>query len=199
LKKLKKKIGILGGGQLARMMALKAHEKGYEPHVLSASPLDPSAQVTSFWTQGNIHSESDLTRFFKKVDIAVFENEFMNTDILNRVVRQTKTPTRPHPSLLYRLQDRWLQKNLLQKNKIPTAPFKKIDSYQDLLKAFEFFNKKLVLKKRRFGYDGTQTFILKSLKDCQNIKSVLKKTVLLLRTLFLSSVNWHFFLFLIKI
>ena len=50
------KVGILGGGQLARMLALKAHEMGLEPYVLSADKKDPAAQVTSFWIKGDIHS-----------------------------------------------------------------------------------------------------------------------------------------------
>ena len=175
MKNKKKKIGILGGGQLARMLVLKAHEKGYEPHVLSSSALDPSAQVTTFWTQGDIHNKSDLIRFFKKIDVATFENEFMNVEILKQVIQKTKIQTRPHPSILHQLQDRWLQKNLLYKHKIPTAPFKKIDSYEDLLKAFKFFKQRMVLKKRRFGYDGNGTFILQSLRECQKLKSSIDK------------------------
>ena len=169
----KKKIGILGGGQLARMLTLKAHEMGIEPHVLSPSKTDPSAQVTSFWTQGSLDSLSDLTRFFKKVDQVTFENEFINIDILNSALKKTKIKAMPSPAVLKTLQDKWLQKKLLKKHKIPLPDFIKIDSYSDLLDAFIYFNKKMVLKKRRFGYDGHGIFILKNFADCKKIKPLL--------------------------
>ena len=138
----KKKIGILGGGQLARMLVLKAHEMGIEPHVLSSLKTDPSAQVTSFWTQGSLDSLSDLTRFLKKVDQVTFENEFINIDILNKALKKTKTKTLPNPALLKTLQDKWFQKKLLKKHKIPLPDFVKVDSYSDLLSAFLYFKKK---------------------------------------------------------
>ncbi len=159
------KVGILGGGQLARMMALKAHELGLKPYVLSASKDDPAAQVTSFWIKGDIHRISDLTKFLKKTDIVTFENEFIHSPSLIKAMKKTKTPVYPHPHIIAKLQDRWFQKQLLKKYHIPTSPFFKIDNKRQALKAFEKFKGKMVLKKRLFGYDGKGTFIIQNVKQ----------------------------------
>ena len=158
----RKKIGILGGGQLARMMAVKAHSMGLEPYILSNSPLDPACQVTRFWVKGSVHRLSDLNKFLAKTDLVTFENEFVNTDLLTKAMKNKGTKIIPRPSIIRCLQDRRLQKNLLRKHRIPTAPFLKVDSFKDLTSAYEHFNQKLVLKKRLFGYDGYGTFIIKN-------------------------------------
>lgn len=158
------KVGILGGGQLARMLALKAHELGIKPYVLSPSQEDPAAQVTSFWIKGDIQKTSDLTRFLKKTDIVTFENEFVPTSSLIQAMKKTKTSVLPHPRIIAQLQDRWFQKQLLKKYNIPTSPFFKVDNKKQALKAFETFKGQMVLKKRLFGYDGKGTFIVKNIK-----------------------------------
>ena len=175
MSKIKKKIGILGGGQLARMMVLKAHELGLEPHVLSPHSSDPSAQVTSFWTQGKLDSKTHLVKFLKKTDVVTFENEFVNTSLLLSAMKQTKTPVLPHPRTLESLQDRLSQKKLLKKHNIPTATFYPVESYREALEAFHLLNEKMILKQRRFGYDGYGTFVIKSVSDLKKIKTHLKK------------------------
>ena len=175
MSKIKKKIGILGGGQLARMMVLEAHKMGLEPYVLSQNKNDPSAQVTSFWMKGDIHSKKHLTQFLKKTDVVTFENEFIDTKLLKKVMKQTKTPVLPHPQIIEVLQDRLSQKKLLQKHHIPTAKFYSVDHYDQALMAFEKLNRKMVLKQRRFGYDGYGTFVIKSIGDLKKIKSRLKE------------------------
>ena len=172
-----KKIGILGGGQLARMMALKAHSLGLRPFILSESKDDPSAGVTRFWTQGNLDSLKDLKKFLKKTDLVTFENEFVNTKLLAKAMSEAKTPVLPHPQVIQKIQDRWTQKKLLSRHKIPTSPFVKIDNKAQLFKAFHQFNQKIVLKKRRFGYDGGGTFIIKNKKDLKKIMPLVQKDV----------------------
>lgn len=147
------------------MMALKAHELGIEPYVLSSDKNDPASQVTPFWIKGDIQKLSDLTKFLKKTDIVTFENEFVPTSSLIKAMRKTKTPVHPHPRIIAKLQDRWFQKQLLEKYNIPTSPFFKIDNKKQALKAFTAFNGQMVLKKRLFGYDGKGTFIVKNRKQ----------------------------------
>ncbi len=173
--KIKKKIGILGGGQLARMMVLKAHELGLEPHVLSSNSDDPSAQVTSFWTKGNLNSTTSLVQFLKKTDVVTFENEFVNTSALQQAMKRSKTPVRPHPQIIDTLQDRLSQKKLLKKHNIPTSTFYSVSSYKEALTALNQLNNKMVLKQRRLGYDGYGTFVVKNISDLKKIKSKLKK------------------------
>ena len=94
------KLGILGGGQLARMMALKSYAIGIEPHVLCAKLTDPAAQVTPFAMQGKTTSQKDLKKFLKKVDLAIFENEFLDIPTLKQAATDTKTPIHPKPQIM---------------------------------------------------------------------------------------------------
>lgn len=161
-----KSIGILGGGQLARMMALHAHAMGIEPWVLSANKNDPAAQVSSFWIKGDPNKISDLKKIFKHVNVATVESEFFDSTVLKKSGR-----IYPQPELLGLLQDRLSQKILLQKLNVPTSDFISISSHDDARTAASEFGFPFVVKKRRFGYDGYGTFIIKNQKDLNNLPS----------------------------
>ncbi len=162
-------MGILGGGQLARMLCLKAHEMGLSARVLSSSAHDPAAQVTQNWVKGSLTNAADLTDFLKSVKVATFESEFMSAALLASVRKEAAVqffPTLPHMALL---QDRWTQKLALKKSLIPTAPFVRVlqtDSYLSMTKKLK--SPSFVIKKRFGGYDGYGTFIILSEADFFN-------------------------------
>ncbi|MCB0370284.1 MAG: hypothetical protein KDD45_12890, partial [Bdellovibrionales bacterium] len=83
-----KTIGILGGGQLARMLLIKGHEMGLDLKVLTETPSDPAAQVTSNWTQGSPHNLQDLKSFLKAIDILTFESEFIDCKLLKQAIKE---------------------------------------------------------------------------------------------------------------
>ena len=117
------KIGIFGGGQLARMLVLQAHRMGIEVHVLSSDPQDPAAQVTKNWHQGQPDQIKDLLKFCKAMDLVTFESEFIPAEALKALDQKYSKKLFPQASLLRTLQDRLTQKNLLADHKIPTSPF----------------------------------------------------------------------------
>ncbi len=166
------KIGILGGGQLARMLCLKGHELGINLFVFSESKEDPAAQVTQQWFQGHPNNEKDLLHFIKSVDQLTFESEFIDCQLLTKVLSKTNFNKKDiFPSLenMETLQDRWLQKNLFKKFRLSTAPFFKIDTLSEIETHGKYFNYRYVLKKRFGGYDGYGTYISKNQKDHQNL------------------------------
>lgn len=164
------KIGLLGGGQLARMLAIKGHELGLQMYVLSPSQEDPAAQVTSHWVCGNPNKTSDLEKFLSLVDMATFESEFLDGPLLHKVSRESRTPIRPKPLTMSQIQDRLTQKRGLQKSQLPYIPFYKVDNKDDLLNAWDQLKETgMVLKKRRFGYDGYGTFIIRSDRDLKSL------------------------------
>ncbi|MDA9189772.1 5-(carboxyamino)imidazole ribonucleotide synthase, partial [bacterium] len=115
-----KKIGILGGGQLARMLVLRAHEIGVKAYVLSPSVQDPAAQVTAHWEQGNPNRENDVLQFLKKVDVLTFESEFTSSDVLKILVKSKNVF--PRAAIMSVLQNRSSQKELMMEHQIPTSP-----------------------------------------------------------------------------
>jgi 5-(carboxyamino)imidazole ribonucleotide synthase len=159
----KKTIGILGGGQLARMLALKARQMGLKTFILCDQKTEPAALISKDIVLGSLRSEKDLKAFFHKCDILTFESEFIPANLLRKSFKNI-TGKKIFPSLkdLGRLQDRLHQKEWLCDFEIPTLDHVKINSKEDMNLAFHAFDHKIVLKRRMGGYDGHGTYIVKS-------------------------------------
>lgn len=164
------KVGLLGGGQLARMLAQSAQNLGLQPHILSLDELDPAAQVTAHWHQGSIDNHSALVKFLKKVEIATFESEFLNNQVLMKAEKASGTKIYPSVKTMGELQDRYSQKQKLDHFKIPTSPWINVPTEKELQRIEEEISSPLVFKKRHFGYDGYGTFIVKNKRDFKKFK-----------------------------
>lgn len=163
------RVGILGGGQLARMLALAAHNLGLKPHVLSENKNDPAQQVTAFQHIGSLKNRTDIERFLKSVDLATFESEFLDGALLQHAQQTTGVTILPSVSTMELLQDRLTQKQQLDIFKIPSAPWNIVSNKAEAYQAVDALSYPLVFKKRRFGYDGYGTFIVKKEADLQNL------------------------------
>lgn len=165
-------LGILGGGQLARMLALAAHPLGIPVSVLTAQPSDPAALVCGQTQIGALEDENDLKRFLTTVGAVTFESEFVNIEKMKRCL---PSGLRVFPALdvIEAIQDRLTQKQLLNRYKIPTSPWLPVDNKKDLTLAHKRFPKGFVLKQRRFGYDGYGTFMF---RDGEGDESALLKS-----------------------
>jgi 5-(carboxyamino)imidazole ribonucleotide synthase len=168
------RIGLLGGGQLARMLALRAFPLGLKVAVLCAHADDPAAQVTSDVTVGSLSDEACLKKFLGGVEAVTFESEFVNTALLERCLPEGVLAF-PQLDVIETIQDRLTQKRLLDAHKIPTSPWLPVETELDLKRAAELFPQGFVLKQRRFGYDGYGTFIFKSPGNSPHL-SVLEKS-----------------------
>ncbi|MBX2993728.1 MAG: ATP-grasp domain-containing protein [Bdellovibrionaceae bacterium] len=168
-----KRIGLLGGGQLARMLALAGAPLGFEVHILSPSKSDPAAQVTGFHHVGDPNKLADLQTFLGQVDFLTFESEFFDMDLLEKALAPLKAPpvVFPAPALMRDLQDRSTQKKLLVDHGLATSPFMLIHRPIDLKTAFEKFKKGFVVKKARGGYDGTGTYYVKTPADLEKLQT----------------------------
>ena len=171
----KKSIGILGGGQLARMLVLKARQMGLYTVVMSEKISDPAARSAHRWIKGKLHSTKDVKKLLKLVDVVTFESEFIPAEILNKA-RKTDIKLNIFPNLecLGRIQDRLFQKDWLFDHDLPTLGHVRINSRDDIDLAFEAFNKKLVFKKRMGGYDGYGTFVISNERELLSFKKSIK-------------------------
>lgn len=161
----KQKIGILGGGQLAQMLALEAVPLGLQVHVLSEKKEDPAAQVCGRHTVGSPDSEKDLMEFCSQVDFITFESEFFDADKIEQIQNQSTLRVFPSTSCMRLLQNRSTQKKALVESKLPTADFLDVNSPESFEQAYEHFQGRFVLKKCRGGYDGYGTYFIKSKAD----------------------------------
>ncbi len=171
------KVGILGGGQLARMMALAGYSMGI--HTLCLDPIANvcAADVTKV-IQADFTDEKQLKAFAEQVDVITFETEnipLSTAEWVNEI-----KPIYPTLEALKIGQDRWLEKNLFKALCIPTPAFAAINNVTELEQAVAKIGLPAVLKTRRFGYDGKGQLVLKQATDMTGAWEKLGKQALIL-------------------
>jgi 5-(carboxyamino)imidazole ribonucleotide synthase len=145
-------IGILGGGQLGRMLALAAARLGFRCHVYSPERNSCAFEVVHASTCAPYEDERALHRFANSVDVITYE--FENVPAKTAAFLATRKPVRPDPKVLEITQDRLIEKNFIAELKIATAPYASVHSAAQLAAAIESIGLPAVLKTRQFGYDG---------------------------------------------
>lgn len=146
-------LGILGGGQLARMLAQAAQRIGVNVAILDEDELSPAMQVTAFGVVGSWKDEATLAEFADAVDAITIESEFVPADVL-AAIEQRGRRVIPASRTVAQLQDKFLQKQALHAVGLPTADHAAVASIE-AVKAFGAeHGYPLVLKTRTLGYDG---------------------------------------------
>ena len=142
-------IGILGGGQLGRMLAIAAANMGYRTHIYAPGTSGPASEVSARWTHGAYDDKAAVAAFAGQVDVVTYEFENVDVEAL-RGLRGV------HPSVraLEVAQDRVAEKSFVEAVGGRPAPFWPIDSLKDLKDACKMVGAPAILKTRRFGYDG---------------------------------------------
>ncbi len=145
-------IGILGGGQLGRMLAMAAAKLGLRTHIYCDEPNCPAFDVSALHTVGDYTDLTRLTAFAATVDTVTYEFENVPVDAARHL--SGLLPVRPGPRALEVAQDRLTEKRFISELDVPVAPFAQVDSAGDLAAALQRFAGPGILKTRRFGYDG---------------------------------------------
>jgi 5-(carboxyamino)imidazole ribonucleotide synthase len=145
-------IGILGGGQLGRMLALAAARLGLRCHVFAPTPDSCAFDVVHRVTCADYADTGALDRFASDVDVITYE--FENVPAHAASFLSTRKPVIPDPQILAITQDRLSEKDFVTKLGIKTARSVAVSSAQALARAIDAIGVPAVLKTRRFGYDG---------------------------------------------
>ncbi|MCC6718690.1 MAG: 5-(carboxyamino)imidazole ribonucleotide synthase [Acetobacteraceae bacterium] len=145
-------IGIVGGGQLGRMSALAAARLGYRCHILTDEPDSPAAQVAAGATIGSYDDAEVLRAFAARVDVVTFE--FENVSAVGLDLLASLRPVRPAPAVLRLSQDRAAEKTFVNAAGIATAPWRLVETLDDLREAAAALGLPAILKTTRLGYDG---------------------------------------------
>jgi 5-(carboxyamino)imidazole ribonucleotide synthase len=156
-------IGILGGGQLGRMLAMAAARLGYKTHIFEPGAA-PAADVAHAWTQAGYDDLDALRGFAEACDVITFEFENIPADALD-VLSET-TPLYPDRRALEISQDRLIEKGFLRDLGLETAPFSALTS--DIQTDLKLSGVPAILKTRRFGYDGKGQARIKTLEDAES-------------------------------
>ena len=142
-------IGVLGGGQLGRMMAVVARQMGYRIIVLDPSARCPTAQVSDGVVVGALDDVQAARHLASQVDVITLDTEHVPADVLAEL--EPIAPVRPNASVLRTIQDRLVQKQFLDRIGLPQASWAPAD---DLDAALAKVGRPAILKVRRAGYDG---------------------------------------------
>ena len=145
-------IGLLGGGQLARMTALAARPLGYRIHLFDPHPEPPAGVVCDRVFRASFNDPAALGEFARSVDVATLEFENIPVEALDCIERQT--PVRPRGAVLHITQHREREKIFLRDHGFPCAEFRVVNSPAELAVALSEIGPRAVLKTAEFGYDG---------------------------------------------
>ena len=156
-------IGILGGGQLGRMLSVAASRLGFLTHIYEPGANPPAGQVADRVTTAGYDDAEALAAFAASVDVITYEFENIPTAALD--ILESHRPIRPGREALRISQDRLTEKNFLQGLGLNTAPFADITDQASLDAALAVIGAPAILKTRRFGYDGKGQARIKTLDD----------------------------------
>jgi len=159
-------LGILGGGQLGKMMLYETRKWDIRTHVLDPSAEAPCRIATDYFEQGDLMDFETVYNFGKNVDVLTFEIEGVNVDALEKLEQEGKK-VYPSAATLRNIQDKGVQKQFYRDNKIPTAPFRLFNNKNELNEII--FRKEIkfpfVWKSCTGGYDGKGVSIIREAED----------------------------------
>ncbi|UWQ08636.1 5-(carboxyamino)imidazole ribonucleotide synthase [Aliiroseovarius crassostreae] len=156
-------IGILGGGQLGRMLSVAASRLGFKTHIFEPGANPPAGQVADQVTTAGYDDVAALETFAKSVDVITYEFENIPTAALDAL--EALAPIRPGREALRVSQDRIVEKDFLSDLGLATAPYANVESVEDMVAAVAAIGAPSILKTRRFGYDGKGQARLKTTED----------------------------------
>lgn len=160
----KKTIGILGGGQLARMSAFAAYRMGFNVSILEKEPNSPAGMMAKNEFIGWVDDEEILKKFANSADVITLENEFIDYKKLEFLENMGKNIF-PSSKTISLIQDKFIQKQTLKNNSIPVADFIEVsqsDRYENISKKL---SSSFILKSRKMGYDGYGNYKINSESD----------------------------------
>ncbi len=156
-------IGILGGGQLGRMLAVAASRLGFAAHIFEPGPNPPAADVARTCTTARYDDAAALAAFAVSVDVITYEFENIPTAALD--ILESHRPIRPNRRALATSQDRLLEKAFLSGLGLTVAPYAAVQTLDDLTRAVAQIGTPSILKTTRLGYDGKGQIRLTSPED----------------------------------
>ncbi|MDT0648953.1 5-(carboxyamino)imidazole ribonucleotide synthase [Autumnicola edwardsiae] len=167
------KLGILGGGQLGKMMLYETRKFDIQTNVLDPNAEAPARIACNYFEQGDLMDYDTVINFGRKADVLTFEIEGVNVDALRKLEKEG-VKTYPSAGTLEKIQNKGIQKNFYLENEIPTAAFQIYRNKKELLKDIEQGKRKFpfVWKSTTGGYDGKGVAVIKTEEDLNDLSEV---------------------------
>ncbi len=161
---MKKTIGIVGGGQLGRMLAQAGHTLGFRVVVLDPTQNSPAGQIADEQILGSFKDKDKILELGKVSDFITFEIESANNEALEELVQSGKI-VHPNPKTLQIIKDKFSQKVFLKNSGIPTADFAEVANVDDARAQAQIFGYPFLIKSRFDAYDGRGNYLVKEESD----------------------------------
>lgn len=167
------KLGILGGGQLGKMLLFDTRKFDIQTYVLDPSDEAPCKIACNQFFQGDLMDFDTVYNFGKKVDVLTFEIELVNLEALTQL-EEEGLPVYPSPKTLKLIQNKGIQKDFYTQHNIPTASYNRFEKTENLKEAVENEKIKLpfVWKCTEFGYDGNGVKVVRQTADLDGLPNV---------------------------
>ena len=164
------KLAILGGGQLGKMLLYETRKFDIQTLVLDPNPEAPSRLAANYFQQGDLMDFDTVYKFGKQADVVTFEIEAVNVDALEKLENEGIS-VYPSPQTLRKIQDKGVQKDFYTEKNIPTAPYKKYPTLDDLKLALTANQNSFpfVWKSTQGGYDGKGVQVVRSQEDLEKL------------------------------
>tara|TARA_B110000285_G_C15116197_1_gene614227 strand:+ start:1039 stop:2190 length:1152 start_codon:yes stop_codon:yes gene_type:complete len=167
------KLGILGGGQLGKMLINEANKLNISCKVMDPNKEAPCSNLVENFIVGDLLNYDDVYNFGKNVEVITIEIENVNTDALKKL-EEEGVKVYPSSENIKTIQNKSVQKNFYLKNNLPSSFFKTYDNVDDLINEAE--NKKckypFVWKSARFGYDGKGVKVINNIEDLKTLPNI---------------------------
>jgi 5-(carboxyamino)imidazole ribonucleotide synthase len=160
-------LGILGGGQLAKMLAIEAYRLGLNVAIIDKDENTPAGDMSKLDFNLGWNDAKSLAKFIEVSDIIILENEFIPTEIMKTISLQKKVY--PTAKTMELVQDKFKQKTIFSKNGIYVPIFSEISNVVDMKRFGNKYNYPFLIKTRTLGYDGYGNFNINNSKDCDKL------------------------------
>lgn len=167
-----KTLGIIGGGQLGRMLTEAAQKLKISTVVLDPTPKSPAGQITN-QIVGDFKNPNEIRKLSKEVKFLTYEIESANAQVLQEL-GERGVQVNPSPKSLEVIQDKFLQKHFLMGYNLPVPDFTRVENDKDIKKAAKYLGYALVLKSRFHAYDGRGNAVIKKESDIKKALTKLK-------------------------
>ncbi|KAL7320716.1 phosphoribosylaminoimidazole carboxylase ade2 [Mucor circinelloides] len=174
------KVGILGGGQLGRMMVEAASRLNLSVTILDAPVDAPAKQIESTQNhiQGAFNDATKITELASQVDVLTVEIEHVDADVLAKIEQEGRVRVCPSAFTVKTIQDKYNQKKYLESHGIPVAEYREIKDAEAVKEVAKEFGYPLMLKSKTMAYDGKGNYVVKSEADVEKAVAALSKTPL---------------------
>lgn len=173
------KIGIVGGGQLGKMMATEAKRMGYYVAVLDPTPASPASQVVDHQIIAPFTDQQAIRKLAEQTDVLTFEFEHIDADILCDLESEGYNVC-PSGTTLKKIKNKYVQKSLLAEAGLPVPEFAKVNSIEDIEKKIDDFGLPIMLKACFGGYDGKGNYLIKDKEEAKTAFHLLQKNDLMI-------------------